>query len=99
MTATARQTWRRAPGWGVVDRPDGADHGGRMYAAQLDSGVIHVLEGPAAVVCRAALSGLDAAGIRAEAARVLGAAVDDVDEDVVAELLDELAGLGVLQVA
>ena len=97
MTVVEPPTWRRSPGWGVVDRADEGEHGGRMYAAPLDTGVIHVLDGPAAVVCRAALAGLDATGVRAETARLLEVAVDDVDEEVVDELLAELVELGVLE--
>lgn len=88
--------WQRHPAWGVVDRAADGDHGGRMYVAPLDTGIIRVLEGPAAVVCRAALAGLDVAGIRRAAAAELDVDVEDVDGEVVVELLEELVELGVL---
>ena len=50
-------SWTRDPGWGVVDRPEEADHGGVLYAADLSTGEILRLEGPTAVIARAALAG------------------------------------------
>lgn len=88
--------WAPAPGWGVVDRPDETERGGRLYAAALDSGVIQVIEGPAAVVGRAALAGHGISGIRDALADRLEVATSDVDVVAVQALLDELVELGVL---
>ncbi len=90
-------TWRRHPDWGVADRPGEGEHGGRTYVAPLESGVIHVLAGPAAVVCRGALLGHDVDGVREVVARELAVPLEDVDRDAVVELLVELEGMGVLQ--
>lgn len=94
-----RPGWERGPGWGVVDRDDEGEHGGTLYAAPLDTGVIHVLRGPAAVVCRAAFTGADTDAIRTAVARELGAAAEDVDVETLEELLEELVALGVLRPA
>lgn len=88
--------WAPAEGWGVVDRPDEAPRGGRLYAAALDSGVIRVIEGPAAVVCRAALAGRAVSDIRDALADRLEVATTDVDVVAVQALLAELVELGVL---
>lgn len=90
------EVWDRHPGWGVADRPDDGEHGGRVYVAPLDSGVIHVLEGPSALVLRAALQGLGLDGIHRSVARELSVGVEEVDLEVVGELLDDLVALGVL---
>ena len=89
--------WGRGQGWGVVDRPGDGEHGGTLYAAALDTGVIHVLEGPAAVVCRAALGGVDAEGVRHVLADQLDVEATDVDDLAVEALLDDLVSLGVLR--
>ncbi|SOC58322.1 hypothetical protein [Ornithinimicrobium cerasi] len=89
--------WERGEGWGVVDRPDGSDRGGCLYAASLVSGEIMVLQGAAAAVARAALESLDTTAIREAAAADLGVGQDEVDEDVVDELLEELVTLGLLR--
>lgn len=93
MTASS---WSRSHAWGLVDRPEAQDHGGRLYAAPLTSGEIVVIEGPAAVVARAALAGLDTAEIRRVAAAHLGVTWEDIDEEVVGSLLDQLVVLGLL---
>ncbi|AXH96880.1 hypothetical protein [Ornithinimicrobium avium] len=90
-------TWQRDPAWGVADRPEEGDHGGRVYVAPLDTGIIHVLAGPAAVVCRGALAGHDVDAIREVAARELDVERDDVDPAAVRELLDELVSMGLLR--
>lgn len=90
------RTWERTPGWGVVDRPEEGEHGGRLYAAALASGPVTVLDGPSAIVARAALAGHDLACIRdvlAAGLEVDGAAVD---EGAVTELLADLVALGLL---
>lgn len=89
-------SWRLAPGWGVVDRPQEAEHGGRLYASCLVDGPIVTLEGPAAVVARAVLSGKDLTEVRRWTAQALGVPDDDVDEAAVHELVAELVGLGLL---
>ena len=88
--------WTRAPGWGVVDRPEQGDHGGTVYAAPLADGAISVLEGAAAAVCRAALVGADLEGVARAVAGDLGVGLDDVDGEVLTDVLDELAALGVV---
>lgn len=89
--------WERSPGWGVVDRPDDGDHGGTVYAAPLDTGVVHVLRGPAAVVCRVAMAGRDRDGVRRAAAEALGIGTGSIDDEVLQELLDDLVRVGVLR--
>lgn len=88
--------WVRSEGWGVVDRSEGAEHGGSLYVADLANGRIHILAGPAAVIGRAALRGHDMRGICAEAASTFEVAVDDVEVDVVEEVLDDMVRIGLL---
>jgi hypothetical protein len=89
--------WTRSDGWGVVDRPDLGNHGGRLYAAPLISGEITVLDGAAAVVTRSALSGADLHEIGNMTAAALSIPREDVDDEVATALLDELVGLGLLR--
>lgn len=89
--------WQRSPGWGVVDRPDDGEHGGAVYAAPLDTGVIHVLKGPAAAVCRAALPGRDRTGVLRAVAEELVTSVERIDEQALEELLADLVRVGVLR--
>jgi hypothetical protein len=89
--------WELSPGWGVVDRPDDGEHGGALYAAPLATGVIHVVKGPAAVVCRAALTGRDRDGVLGAAAEALATSLDSIDEQAVEELLGDLVRVGVLR--
>lgn len=89
--------WARSPGWGVVDRPEEGPHGGSLYAAALDAGVIHVLQGPAAATCRAALPGRALTEVRDAIAHELGADPSSVDEEALEELLVELVEVGVLR--
>lgn len=89
--------WERSPGWGVVDRPDDGEHGGTVYAAPLDTGVVHVLRGPAAVVCRVALTGRDRDAVRQGTAEALGTDAGSVDDQALQELLDDLVRMGLLR--
>ena len=89
-------SWRLADGWGVIDRPEESEHGGRLYAAPLATGPVSVLEGPSAVVARAALVGSDLTAIRDCLVETLDVAHGSVDDAAVAELLGELVGLGML---
>lgn len=89
--------WARTPGWGVVDRPDDADHGGRLYAAALATGPVTVLDGPSAIVARAALAGHDLGAIRVRLAGELQVDLGDVDEAAVEELVHDLIELGLLR--
>lgn len=89
-------SWRLAPGWGVVDRPEEGEHGGRLYVSSLVDGPIINLEGPAAVVARAVLEGKDLTEVRRWTAQALEVPDDDVDETAVHELVAELVDLGLL---
>lgn len=91
--------WSRTPGWGVVDRPADADHGGRLYAAPLASGPVTVLHGPSAIVARSALAGDDLGAIRSRLAEELDVDAAEVDDTVVQELLEVLVELGLLRPA
>lgn len=89
--------WERSPGWGVVDSPDDGEHGGTVYAAPLDTGVVHVLRGPAAAVCRVALVGRDLDAVRQGAAEALGIGTGSIDDEALQELLDDLVRMGLLR--
>ena len=91
--------WQRNAEWGVVDRPKDGEHGGVLFAASLTEGLIHRVEGPAAVVARAALRGEGLTVIRRSCASELGVPEDDVDELALAELLEDLVTLGLLHKA
>lgn len=90
-------TWQKAAGWGIVDRPAEGEHGGTLYAADLGSGLIHRLEGAAAVVTRAAVSGLSTQEVVDAAAASFGVPHDDIDAEALTELLTDLQRLGVLR--
>lgn len=94
---SAHPGWALAPGWGVVDRPDDGEHGGRLYVAPLLTGEITVVEGPAAVVARAALAGHTGAELSSAVASELRVASEEVDDEVLEQLVDELRALGVLR--
>lgn len=93
---TGGAAWSLARGWGLVDRPEAGEHGGVLYLGALTGGVIHVIVGPAAVVCRAALAGGGPEQIVEATAEVLGVRTGDVDAAVVDEVVGDLVRLGAL---
>ncbi|MFB9731732.1 hypothetical protein [Ornithinimicrobium kibberense] len=86
--------WVLADGWGMVDRPEDGEHGGRVYLAPVRTGEIHVVTGAAAVVARSSLFSTDLPELRDRTADALQVTPEELDDEVLVEVLDDLQRLG-----